>query len=79
VNLTIADQTELEDGCLRTWLIIPDKEFVVIGFLLESMEGMCNYSTVRKDGVSYMELTISPNYKEDISELLEFFKSWSPK
>ncbi|PID28212.1 MAG: hypothetical protein CSB55_06005 [Candidatus Cloacimonadota bacterium] len=74
MQIEIFKKTELPDGCDRYWLRIPSKEYVTAGFLFESLEGRCNYSTVKKGNERYMEVTVSPDFKTDIEKMIEYLK-----
>jgi len=75
MNLKIHSETLLEDGTSRILIEIPAAELLYVGFLLESFEGWCNYTTVKKDE-PYLQVDVTKDYLEPMHELLEYMKNW---
>ena len=69
--MTHVEETKLTDGSMRLLLDIEPHLFVTIGFILESMEGFCIYTTVRRDGKQFLQIDIPPDYISTMKRLLK--------
>ena len=75
MEFELKETSILEDGSERIKLFVPGKELVFLGFVLESLEGRCNYTTV-KDSESYLQIDVPPDFIEEIRQILNFLKKW---
>jgi len=65
----------LPDGVIRFQMEIPSASFLYVGFLLESFEGVCLYTTPdRKKNV--MQIDVVPDYKQQFLQLLKTLKDF---
>ena len=65
----------LEDNTKRVILSVESEDLVYLGFILESFEGWCNYTTIKKSK-PYLQIDISPDYVNQMEELLNILKDW---
>jgi hypothetical protein len=75
MNITIKDKYTLPDGCTRINLEVTDKERIYLGFILESFEGWCNYTTPQKKQ-PVLQIDVVPDFWNAFMELLGFLKKW---
>lgn len=62
----------------QTYLLrIPQSEYIYVGYILEGFEGMCNYSTIKKSRTKYMKVNVSPDFVEELNDILGFLKYWN--
>lgn len=78
MNFKIVEQTDLEDGSLRILLEMPQADLIYMGFILESFEGWCIYTTPRKKE-PFLQLDIPRDFISNVEELLEYLKDWDHK
>ncbi len=69
------EQTQLHDGTHRFLLEVEPAELVMVGFLLESFDGLFNYTTI-DDKNSLVQVDFLPDAYEDGKNMLEFMKEW---
>jgi hypothetical protein len=65
----------LPDGVIRYQMEIPSASFLYVGFLLESFEGVCIYTTPDKKK-NIMQIDVVPHYKEQFLQLLKALKEF---
>ncbi|MEA1971712.1 MAG: hypothetical protein U9N34_00200 [Candidatus Cloacimonadota bacterium] len=75
MNIEVVDEFIDVDKSTILFLKIPKKKHVYVGYILESFEGWCFHSIVNK-GEPLLQLTISPDYVNNVKELIGFFKKW---
>ena len=75
MEFSVVDEEILADGCSRIYLRIPPANQVYLGYILESFEGWCFHSIVKKNE-PLLKIDISPDYVANVKELLEFLKTW---
>lgn len=66
----------LTDNTKRVILRVASEDLVYLGFILESFEGWCNYTTIKKKE-PYLQIDISPDYIGSTEELLVYLKQWN--
>lgn len=75
MNIKILEQKKLPDGCTRINISVDDKERIYLGFILESFEGWCNYTTpLRKKPV--LQVDVVPDFLDDFMHLYNFLETW---
>lgn len=75
MNLKIIEKKELRDGVIRYQVKIPSSDFLYTGFLLESFEGVCTYTTPdKKDNIMQIDVVADQHeqFLEIFTELLQF-------
>ena len=75
MDIKIIDEFELEDGCKRINIGISNRERIYLGYILESFEGWCNYTTPVKSR-PIMQVDVAPDFIDDFMELFEFLVEW---
>ena len=75
MNFKIKSQTFLADNSQRIKLSISGGKLVFLGFILESMEGWCNYTTVRENQ-PFLQIDIPADFIDEMHQLLDFLQSW---
>ena len=75
MNFSIKSEEFLPDGSLRILLEVRKYELMYVGYLLESFEGFCNYTTpIRKEPI--FQVDIPPDFIDDVKKNLSFMKDW---
>jgi len=75
LNFNLRSEETLKDGTRRILLEVASEDLVYLGFILESFEGWCNYTTVKKN-TPYLQIDVTPDYAEPTRELINFLKNW---
>ena len=71
LNIATRSQRTLPDGS-REWLLqVPAAQLVLLGFLLEALEGWCSYSTVERGSTCVLRITAPPHWQQSCAEFLE--------
>ena len=65
----------LPDGVIRYQMEIPSASFLYVGFLLESFEGVCLYTTPDKNK-KVMQIDVVPDYKQQFLQLLKTLRDF---
>jgi hypothetical protein len=69
------EESQLQDGTHRFILKVEPAELVMVGFLLESFDGLFNYTTI-DDKNSLVQVDFLPDAYDDGKKMLEFMKEW---
>jgi len=75
MDFEIITENILNDRTKRVVLRVAPKDLLYLGYILESFEGWCNYTTIQKNE-PFLQIDITPDYIEPAIELLQFLKSW---
>jgi hypothetical protein len=75
MNIKIIEQTELQDGTIRFNINLIEQERIYLGYILESFEGWCNYTTPVKSK-PVLQVDVAPDYVNDFSKLYQFLEKW---
>ncbi len=75
MQFDIVSSQWLGDGSKRMVVKIAFKELIYFGYILESFEGWCNYTTIDKQN-QLVQIDISPDFVEVMDKLLETLKNW---
>ena len=78
MNFKIVERNNLKDGSLRILLEMPQSELIYMGFILESFEGWCIYTTPRKKE-PFLQIDVPPDFSSNVEELLDYLKDWDHK
>lgn len=65
----------LADGTIRILVSIGRNDLVYFGFLLETCEGWCNYTTVDRH-ICLVQIDVIPDYAGDIDKILGMIRDW---
>jgi hypothetical protein len=69
MQITTLSENILPDGVIRYLMEIPSGNFLYVGFLLESFEGICLYTTPDRNQ-DILQIDVVPDYKEEFQDLL---------
>ncbi len=69
-------EQQLSDGSLRLKLDIDPSLFVTVGFILESLEGCCIYTTVFEEKKQFLQVDIPPDYITTTKQLMDAIESY---
>ena len=76
MNFRLMERIALSDGSLRYNISISGAELIFLGYILESFEGWCNYTT-RKDNDNLLQIDVPADYRNSVEELLEYLHDWN--
>ena len=71
-----AGRETLADGTERLMLNVPKEELIYLGYILESFEGLCNYTTPDKNE-PFLQVDITPDYIDDFNKLIQALSEWN--
>ena len=69
-------KTTLQDGTKRINYSVQPSELFYFGYLLETLEGYCNYTTVKKEE---LQVDVVPDFFEEYKAIIEFMQNWKIK
>jgi len=72
----VADRETLLDGTERLMLNVPKEELIYLGYILESFEGWCNYTTPNKNE-PFLQIDVTPDYLNDFNKLIKALSEWN--
>ena len=76
MNFSITDRKTLQDGTRRLLINVPKEELIYIGYILESFEGWCNYTTPNKSE-PYVQVDVTADYIDDFNKLILALSKWN--
>ncbi len=76
MKFSVADRKTLLDGTKRVMLNVPREELVYLGYILESFEGLCNYTTPNKNK-PFLQVDITSDYLNDFNKLIKALLDWN--
>ncbi len=76
MRFDIVSSEILNDKTKRVILKVTDEDLFYLGYILESFEGWCNYTTIRKTE-PFLQIDIAPDYINSTEELLNYLKNWN--
>ncbi len=75
MNFSYHSEIKASDGSLKVILKVPEPEMIQLGFILESFEGYCYYSTINRKE-SLMQIDIPPDFIEPVKNILRKLESY---
>ena len=75
MNIQILEAIELQDGCQRLNIGVSKRELIYLGYILESFEGWCNYTTPDRSQ-PILQVDVAPDYVDDFGKLFDFLTNW---
>ncbi|MDO9576692.1 MAG: hypothetical protein Q7J16_02280 [Candidatus Cloacimonadales bacterium] len=75
MNIRILDEIELDDGCQRLNIGVSNQELLYLGYILESLEGWCNYTTPDRSQ-PILQVDVPPDFVNDFGKLFNFLVNW---
>ena len=76
MKFSIADRATLTDGTKRLMLNVPKEELIYLGYILESFEGLCNYTTPKKNE-PFLQVDVTHDYIDDFNKLIQALSEWN--
>lgn len=76
MNFSISDRETLGDGTKRFIIKVPREELIYLGYILESFEGWCNYTTPNKNE-PFLQVDVTPDYLDDFNKLILALTEWN--
>ncbi|MBT3755196.1 MAG: DUF4911 domain-containing protein [Candidatus Cloacimonetes bacterium] len=76
MKFSVADRKTLPDGTTRVMLDVPKEELIYIGYILESFEGLCNYTTPNKSE-PFLQVDVTNDYLNDFNKLIKALSDWN--
>ncbi len=70
MDFLIKEKIELTDGTFRFQIGMKNRQLIKFGYILESLEGWCNYTTPEKTK-PILQVDVAPDYISDFNELLK--------
>ena len=70
MKFQIHSQKVLADGTLRFLIGMENNQLIKFGYILESLEGWCNYTTPHKTE-PVLQVDVSPDFVTDFDQLLK--------
>lgn len=75
MKFSVVGHETLHDGTERFLLEVPSKELVYLGYMLESFEGLCNYTTPKKDE-PILQVDVTADYRSEFQHIIEALAEW---
>ncbi|RLC56950.1 MAG: hypothetical protein DRH89_04565 [Candidatus Cloacimonadota bacterium] len=76
MKFSIVDSESLADRTERFIIKVPRKELIYLGYILESFEGWCNYTTPNKNE-PFLQVDVTPDYLDDFNKLIQALIDWN--
>ena len=76
MKFSIADRKTLSDNTQRLLLKLPREELIYLGYILESFEGWCNYTTPDKSK-PFLQVDVTQEYIADFNKLIQALIDWN--
>ena len=76
MKFSVANRETLADGTKRLMLNVPKEELIYLGYILESFEGWCNYTTPDKNE-PFLQVDVTPDYIDDFNKLIQALSEWN--
>lgn len=76
MKFSIAGKETLSDGTKRLMLHVHKQELVYLGYILESFEGWCNYTTPDKKK-PFLQVDVTADYIDDFNKLIQALSEWN--
>lgn len=75
MNFQIVEQKNLSDKTIDLTIQIDSKDQIIFCFILESWEGVFNYTTIDKKN-SLIRVRIAEDFSDEADKLLTFLKKY---
>ena len=70
MDFQVKSKQELTDGTFRFQIGMKNRQLIKFGYILESLEGWCNYTTPEKTK-PILQIDVAPDFIEDFDALLK--------
>ena len=78
MKFRIINEEVLPDSTRRLRVEIDKKDLIYMGYILESWEGFCNYTTIYREK-AYLQIDVMPDFYKVVKELLFFLRKLKNK
>jgi len=75
MQIDIVSEKILDDDATELIVQTNPADLQFIGFILESFEGYCNYTTIDKKRM-LLRIIIPKNFKQDVEEIINYLKDY---
>ena len=75
LNFEIETARNLIDGSRELYLVVKPEQEVLIGYMLEVLEGFCYHTIVDFRGKKFMKLTVVADFQERLDSFLSSVKA----
>jgi len=75
MQIDIVSERILDDETTELIVQTNSTDLQFIGFILESFEGYCNYTTIDKKKM-LLRIIIPKNFKQDVEEIINYLKDY---
>ncbi|MEA3475889.1 MAG: DUF4911 domain-containing protein [Candidatus Cloacimonadota bacterium] len=75
MQIDIVSEKILDDEATELIVQTNSTDLQFIGFILESFEGYCNYTTIDKKKM-LLRIIIPKNFKQDVEEIINYLKDY---
>jgi len=75
MKFSVVSKESLPDGTGRYLIQVPSEELIYLGYILESFEGLCNYTTP-KSGEPILQVDVTSDYINEFQKLVESISEW---
>ena len=76
MKFSIADRKTMADGTERFKIKVPREELIYLGYILESFEGLCSYTTPNKNE-PFLQVDVTSDYIVDFKKLIKALSEWN--
>ena len=66
----------MADGTERVIIKVASEELIYLGYILESFEGLCNYTTPNKNE-PFLQVDVTADYINDFNKLIQTLIKWN--
>lgn len=75
MQIDIVSEKILDDEATELIVQTNSTDLQFIGFILESFEGYCNYTTIDKKKM-LLRIIIPQNFKQDVEEIIDYLQDY---
>lgn len=76
MNISVVSTKSLSDGSERFLICVSAAELIYLGYILESFEGLCNYTTPKK-GEPILQVDVTSDYIQDFNLVIQALQEWN--
>lgn len=75
MNVQIIAASTLSDGTSRFQIRVSDKDKIFFGYILEALDGWCNYTTPQNDE-NVLQVDVVPDFTEEFHAVFAEIQKW---
>jgi hypothetical protein len=73
MNFKILETQVLPDNTKRMIIFVEPEELFYLGYFLETLEGYCNYTTIKK---KHLQVDAAPDFYEEFLNIISTMQKW---